>query len=55
MILSLGAVEAWRDRPDWSGPVEQHASAPAGLIRFLVGQQCGAGLLGDLDRDTLLH
>jgi hypothetical protein len=25
MILSLGAVEAWRDRPDWSGLVEQQA------------------------------
>ncbi len=25
IILSLGAVEAWRDRPDWSGLVEQQA------------------------------
>jgi len=25
MILSLGAVEAWRERPDWSGLVEQQA------------------------------
>ena len=25
MILSLGAVDAWRDRPDWSGLVEQQA------------------------------
>ena len=25
MILSLSAVEAWRERPDWSGLVEQQA------------------------------
>ena len=25
IIGSLGAVEAWRDRPDWSGLVEQQA------------------------------
>ena len=25
IIQSLGAVEAWRDRPDWSGLVEQQA------------------------------
>ncbi len=25
IIRSLGAVEAWRDRPDWSGLVEQQA------------------------------
>lgn len=25
IIGSLGAVEAWRDRPDWSGFVEQQA------------------------------
>lgn len=25
IIASLGAVEAWRERPDWSGLVEQQA------------------------------
>lgn len=25
MIQSLGAVEGWRERPDWSGLVEQQA------------------------------
>ncbi len=25
IIWSLGAVEGWRDRPDWSGLVEQQA------------------------------
>jgi hypothetical protein len=25
IILSLGAVEGWRERPDWSGLVEQQA------------------------------
>ncbi len=25
IIRSLGAVEGWRDRPDWSGLVEQQA------------------------------
>ena len=25
IIQSLGAVEAWRERPDWSGLVEQQA------------------------------
>ena len=25
IIQSLGAVEVWRDRPDWSGLVEQQA------------------------------
>ena len=25
IIRSLGAVEAWRERPDWSGLVEQQA------------------------------
>ena len=25
IIESLGAVEPWRDRPDWSGLVEQQA------------------------------
>ena len=25
IILSFGAVEGWRDRPDWSGLVEQQA------------------------------
>ena len=31
MILSLGAVEAWRDRPDWSGLVEQQAIFQRGV------------------------
>ncbi len=25
MIQSLGAVEGWRERPDWSGLIEQQA------------------------------
>ena len=25
LIQTLGAVEAWRERPDWSGLVEQQA------------------------------
>jgi hypothetical protein len=25
LIQSLGAMEAWRERPDWSGLVEQQA------------------------------
>ena len=31
IILSLGAVEAWRERPDWSGLVEQQAIFRRGL------------------------
>ena len=31
MILSLGAVEAWRERPDWSGLVEQQAIFQRGV------------------------
>jgi hypothetical protein len=33
MILSLGAVEAWRDRPDWSGLVEQQAIFQRGVAK----------------------
>ena len=33
IILSLGAVEAWRDRPDWSGLVEQQAIFQRGLAK----------------------
>jgi hypothetical protein len=33
MIFSLGAVEAWRDRPDWSGPVEQQAIVQRGVAK----------------------
>jgi hypothetical protein len=33
IILSLSAVEGWRDRPDWSGLVEQQAIFQRGLAR----------------------
>ena len=33
MILSLGAVEAWRERPDWSGLVEQQAIFQRGVAK----------------------
>jgi hypothetical protein len=33
MILSLGAVEAWRERLDWSGLVEQQAIFQRGRAR----------------------
>jgi hypothetical protein len=33
MILSHGAVEAWRDRPDWSGLVEQQAIFQRGFAK----------------------
>jgi len=33
IILSLGAVEAWRERPDWSGLVEQQAIFQRGLLK----------------------
>jgi hypothetical protein len=31
IIQSLGAVEGWRERPDWSGLVEQQAIFQKGL------------------------
>jgi len=34
MILSLGAVEGWRERPDWSGLVEQQAIFQRGLAKW---------------------
>jgi len=33
MILSLGAVDAWRERPDWSGLVEQQAIFQRGAVK----------------------
>ncbi len=33
IILSLGAVEAWRERPDWSGLVEQQAIFQRGFAK----------------------
>jgi len=32
-IAALGAVEAWRERPDWSGLVEQQALLMRGRQR----------------------
>jgi hypothetical protein len=33
IIRSLSAVEGWRDRPDWSGLVEQQAIFQRGLAK----------------------
>ena len=33
MILSLSAVEGWRERPDWSGLVEQQRLFQRGLTK----------------------
>jgi len=33
IIRSLGAVEGWRERPDWSGLVEQQAIFHRGRTR----------------------
>ena len=33
IIQSLGAVDAWRERPDWSGLVEQQAIFQRGRKR----------------------
>ncbi len=33
IVLSLGAAEAWRDRPDWSGLVEQQAIFQRGFAK----------------------
>jgi hypothetical protein len=33
IIQSLGAVEGWRERPDWSGLVEQQALFQRGRAR----------------------
>lgn len=32
IIHSLGAVEGWRERPDWSGLIEQQAIFHKGLL-----------------------
>jgi hypothetical protein len=33
VILSLGAVEGWRERPDWSGLVKQQAIFQRGFAK----------------------
>jgi hypothetical protein len=33
VIAAIGAVEAWRERPDWSGLVEQQALLKRGRQR----------------------
>ena len=33
IILALGAAEAWRERPDWSGLVEQQALFQRGVTK----------------------
>jgi hypothetical protein len=40
IMLSLGAVETWRERPDWSGLVEQQAIFQRGAAKWFGCRQC---------------